>query len=226
MLNQPSSYRYFIYAIGEILLVVVGILIALQVNNWNEARKEKELANEILSQMEERISQDTIVLNRQIERFEKMKAESEWIIQQFDSDAPYISKMDSVLASISVFSFTEADYTAFNYLENVGIGIIKDQEMRDKITEYYRLSEHIYEVDKYFELNKYFRQEIYPKYFKRYRYGLYVVPNDFKALKQSNEFRIVLDMCYNDAIFYRGMTKGQKERAKELLKMIDKQLKE
>jgi hypothetical protein len=33
--------RYFKYAIGEIILVVVGILIALQINNWNEQRKEK-----------------------------------------------------------------------------------------------------------------------------------------------------------------------------------------
>ena len=32
--------KYFIYALGEILLVVVGILIALQVNNWNEGRKQ------------------------------------------------------------------------------------------------------------------------------------------------------------------------------------------
>ena len=39
--------RYIKYAIGEIVLVVIGILIALQINNWNEERKEKESLNAI-----------------------------------------------------------------------------------------------------------------------------------------------------------------------------------
>ncbi len=39
MVNKTS--KYLKYAIGEIILVVIGILIALQINNWNEARKER-----------------------------------------------------------------------------------------------------------------------------------------------------------------------------------------
>ena len=39
LLNENRMGKYFKYAIGEILLVVIGILIALQINNWNEHRK-------------------------------------------------------------------------------------------------------------------------------------------------------------------------------------------
>jgi hypothetical protein len=42
-LHKRSS-RYFFYAIGEIVLVVMGILIALQINNWNEGRKRSRNA--------------------------------------------------------------------------------------------------------------------------------------------------------------------------------------
>ena len=39
--NKPLKYAR--YAVGEIVLVMIGILLALQVNNWNEARKERKL---------------------------------------------------------------------------------------------------------------------------------------------------------------------------------------
>ncbi|WP_179345368.1 DUF6090 family protein [Winogradskyella ursingii] len=41
-MEQNKTGRYFKYAIGEIILVVIGILIALQINNWNEQRKQKQ----------------------------------------------------------------------------------------------------------------------------------------------------------------------------------------
>jgi hypothetical protein len=45
LLNEGKTARYLKYAMGEILLVVIGILIALQINNWNDARKIR--ANEL-----------------------------------------------------------------------------------------------------------------------------------------------------------------------------------
>ena len=41
LLNEGKTARYLKYAMGEILLVVIGILIALQINNWNDARKTR-----------------------------------------------------------------------------------------------------------------------------------------------------------------------------------------
>ena len=40
-LGQNKVTQYLMYALGEILLVVIGILIALQVNTWNEERQQK-----------------------------------------------------------------------------------------------------------------------------------------------------------------------------------------
>lgn len=52
LLTENKFSKYLIYAIGEITLVVIGILIALQVNNWNEIRiaqkKEKKIYSKIL----------------------------------------------------------------------------------------------------------------------------------------------------------------------------------
>src|SRR6056297_3306833 len=50
--EQNKIRTYLLYAIGEILLVVIGILIALQVNNWNEQRSREAKEIEILETFE------------------------------------------------------------------------------------------------------------------------------------------------------------------------------
>ena len=53
--------RYLLYAFGEILLVVIGILIALQVNNWNEERKQLTKEKELLTYVLESIRTDSLI---------------------------------------------------------------------------------------------------------------------------------------------------------------------
>ena len=50
-MSENKTGRYFKYAIGEIILVVIGILIALQINNWNEKRKSISKENDMLSKL-------------------------------------------------------------------------------------------------------------------------------------------------------------------------------
>jgi len=56
--DDNQFFKYSRYALGEILLVVVGILIALQINNWNEERKQKKIINTYLYNLEEDIHKD------------------------------------------------------------------------------------------------------------------------------------------------------------------------
>lgn len=51
LLNEGKTSKYLKYAIGEIVLVVIGILIALQINNWNETRKERIQETILLEQL-------------------------------------------------------------------------------------------------------------------------------------------------------------------------------
>ena len=48
LLSGNKFSKYLLYAVGEILLVVIGILIALQVDNWNEKRKASNAEHELL----------------------------------------------------------------------------------------------------------------------------------------------------------------------------------
>lgn len=63
LMNENNLSRYLLYAIGEILLVVIGILIALQINNWNENKRERFRSHTLLENLIEEIKQDSIYFN-------------------------------------------------------------------------------------------------------------------------------------------------------------------
>ncbi|WP_231749530.1 DUF6090 family protein, partial [Polaribacter sp. BAL334] len=58
LLAENKFSKYLIYAIGEIILVVIGILIALQINNWNNDNIERELELNMLSEILTNLEKD------------------------------------------------------------------------------------------------------------------------------------------------------------------------
>jgi len=62
LLMENKRRKYFKYAIGEIVLVVIGILIALQINTWNETRKEKQEEISILQNLHDEFTENKKLL--------------------------------------------------------------------------------------------------------------------------------------------------------------------
>lgn len=56
LLSEKRVSKYLLYAIGEILLVVIGILLALQINTWNDARKEQKEALRLLTDLQDEVT--------------------------------------------------------------------------------------------------------------------------------------------------------------------------
>lgn len=63
LIMENKTSKYFKYAIGEIILVVIGILIALQINTWNETRKEGIEENAILQNLHDEFSENKRIYN-------------------------------------------------------------------------------------------------------------------------------------------------------------------
>jgi len=73
--DKPSLKRtsnYLKYAIGEIVLVMIGILLALQVNNWNELRKMRAKESGYLERLQEDVSSDLQQYNLNIEFYNQV----------------------------------------------------------------------------------------------------------------------------------------------------------
>lgn len=66
-MEQNKTAKYFKYAIGEIILVVIGILIALSINNWNEANKQQVKSENLNFRLQKQINQNMQQTKRRID---------------------------------------------------------------------------------------------------------------------------------------------------------------
>lgn len=66
LLTENKLSKYLVYAIGEIVLVVIGILIALQINNWNENRKTNIKIKNSLIALKSDLTQDTLLIRKRL----------------------------------------------------------------------------------------------------------------------------------------------------------------
>ena len=67
LLTENKFSKYVLYAIGEIILVVIGILLALQINNWNEERQNQKEAHKILLQLKNEFETNNELVDSSIE---------------------------------------------------------------------------------------------------------------------------------------------------------------
>ena len=83
-MEKNKTGKYLKYAIGEIILVVIGILIALQINNWNEKRKAYANSKNYLSEIISDLQKDTLRFNDGIAGIDNFIKDEEWALNKED----------------------------------------------------------------------------------------------------------------------------------------------
>jgi len=129
--NSPSEY--LLYALGEILLVVIGILIALQVNNWNEGRKEVIKEKELLSDLVKDLDQDLQLLNTQLSRAERIISSIDYLLA-FPTESQELDEAIEISHGGTLVNYRT---TAMRSIESYGINIIRNKDLSNAIIEYY-----------------------------------------------------------------------------------------
>ena len=109
LLNENKISKYLIYAIGEIMLVVIGILIALSVNNWNELRKTHFRDIEFLNNLKVELSVDISAFNERKSHYQRINDNIENTIKLFDSGVQSLThdehqKIVSALAQFEILT--------------------------------------------------------------------------------------------------------------------------
>jgi hypothetical protein len=123
-----------LYAVGEIALVVIGILIALSINNWSERKKERVKEREILIDLVENLEINIKTLKANIEQLRLSDASSEFVLASLYNKRPFVDSMQVHFhrARVPKHEFFLSQ-TAYEGYKNIGLQIITNKNLKDEI---------------------------------------------------------------------------------------------
>ena len=146
LLSQNRFSKYLLYAVGEIVLVVIGILIALQINNWNQSRLDHIEGRNYLLRIDEDLKKDTTFLTTEI-KASKRESDSLTLFLKLIH-----KKQDSHIDFIRLLSLTNwnprnvliQDNTFLEMNSSGKFDLIKSVELKKEILEYYAFRDYVF----------------------------------------------------------------------------------
>ncbi|MCC1484486.1 DUF6090 family protein [Winogradskyella immobilis] len=137
MIKENKFSKYLLYAIGEIILVVIGILIALQINNNNEHKQQKQLERSLLLEMKENLALDLSDIRSNIDADTKTLRSNEIVLTQLENKLPFHDSLRPHYGQLSNGTVLVKNSSAYENLKTFGVNLISNDELRRKITNLY-----------------------------------------------------------------------------------------
>ena len=138
LLANSQFFKYLKYAIGEIVLVVIGILIALQINNWNEENKAIKQEIMLLKNIKKDINLDTLDLSSNYNYHRNFYAAEQALLNLLISDTKEIP-IDEIdyNDALGAVLWTALHNSTFTTLQNNNPELLKNNEIRKEISRFY-----------------------------------------------------------------------------------------
>ena len=156
LLTEKKFSKYLLYAIGEIILVVVGILIALSINNWNEEKKLIDREIGYLNELSGEFKANKIILEDFLSQLNNSLADSENLLSIKNSDTIRLNDFEIIYSIETVGWATNINFTknVWNDIYSTGNAMIfNDLLLQDRMSSFYARANYyetlIAELDNY-----------------------------------------------------------------------------
>lgn len=219
--------KLLVGGVGEIFMVMVGILLALQVNNWNDDRKDALKELKLLREMRSNLDGDLKDCRYNITRNEQLLRGNTAVLNQLTDRTPFHDSLRVHYGSIFGNTTLTANTSAYDNLKSVGFNLIRNDSLRQMITNLYS-ERYTYLHNVEFEADgKLQWDHVLPEIFSNVLLDTVFVsgrPLDPESLMDDVSFKGALRLN----IFIRGWMIGQyrgiERRILALEGMIDKEL--
>lgn len=215
LLTEGRTGKYLKYAFGEILLVVIGILIALQINNWNLNKSNLKESNEFVARLKAEVKSNIGFIKEEIKKKESQRRSSLAILKMVGEDITKLSSM--TLDSLIIISMANGNVEFKNGTLNEGINtgkvaLINSDSLKTLLYGLPSLVEEVRSGEKYMneDLNEYFYPFIYEHIsfrqmdYEHTEHGEEIGPSKFSNHNNLNVLNILKFENLIDNIFYNS----------------------
>jgi hypothetical protein len=137
LMEKNKTGKYLKYAIGEIILVVIGILIALSINNWNEIHKEGSEELKIISEIQSNLKQSMKEVKSVLHTNETDLTRYISLLNHVEQKLPYSVALDTAFCRITSWASPYLTYTAYESLKSRGSKLVRNDSLRMQIINMY-----------------------------------------------------------------------------------------
>jgi hypothetical protein len=141
LLNEGKTARYFKYAIGEIILVVIGILIALQLNEWKADVNDRKLEQLHLKNIKEDLQFQLEIIEEQMEHDHIFSKLTDTAFSYFSGNITFTKLEESLYGAYNLGyrkTFVESEASFNELLSTGGMSLITDLKLRNSLLHYYQ----------------------------------------------------------------------------------------
>ena len=173
------------YAVGELVLIIAGISIALAANSWFEDRQDRAEETIILAQIRETIDEDLQMLRRRREALRRFAEDSQNLFEHLISEQSYSPKLLGYFSSMNGFRTFQFRTGPFEALRSRGFALISNENLRANLVslydEQYALAESNIVLDREFV-----RERVLPFMLENFRRDISDnwVPKDYAKIQQ------------------------------------------
>ena len=240
LLLEGNLKKYLLYAIGEILLVVIGILIALQINNLNEEKKERRLATTYLENLELDLISDLKAIEKTSTDIDFYENEGYYSLDVIEGNITEVDKTRFLKSLIwnnhyPIFQPTRSTYE--DLISSGNIKLLKNNdlkvalskyylrsdwweqfEQRAKDTYWYILREEIFKNIDPFIMRAFYESEFYPS--EEPSIKMEDIEVDFTIIKTQNSLRDAIARALSLRVWHKNRLREAKNEIENILAVL------
>lgn len=230
-LHHLSTQLDWRHVVGETVMIIFSILIALAANSWWQDRADRRTELEVLREMRAALVLDHADLENDLSAYSAVDRASRLLLEHVERGEPYSPALDTSFADLLVFRIHLSNSSPYESIRSRGLGLISDDSLRLAVIDFYGLTNSSVAIWNTAD-TKLVDDAIRPYYRGRFRLGVrpgtgrrFATPTDYPAIAADPIFRGLL----MDRIGFTRLTIPQYRTAiadaEHLIAMIDRQVK-